>query len=567
MNISYHTNTKRIRIELNIHHNHLISGMPSKRWYKQARCWVVPVLARNCQFILDNFSDKLDETTLKVCQESVARRKAINEPFPSWYEFGTKPMEHQAKALDFIWPLRGAMLDMEMGVGKTKIAIDFSAAKMQAQSAAITMVFCPVPIRRNWVNELATHIAPGFKYETFILDDMSSKANQKRFAKFMESDLPKYIIVGIESLSQGLGKGYTYKYALDAVAGKKYVALVDESHKAKNPDATRSQNIENLAQAAVATVMMTGTMTSKGILDLYMQYKIADPEILGFSDYYSYRNRYAEMGGYENREIVGYNNVEELMDLIRPYTYTATKAQVLDLPPKVYTKRYVTMTAEQQKAYREIDKRGETIVSDLKRQGKPVEVIVDHILSRYVLKQQICSGFMVVADPETGERNMITLVTPDKNPKITELISVMEDNPDKKFIVWARFRKEIADIAEVFTAVGVKFIEFHGGSSEEVRTSGDVMFNNGDYRVFLSSQQVGGTGLTLNSATVTYYYSNSFPYIDRAQSEDRNHRKGQDQSVLYIDAMVEHSVEEDIRAIHEQGRDVTEYIRTEIQKR
>lgn len=64
--------------------------------------------------------------------------------------------------------------------------------------------------------------------------------------------------------------------------------------------------------------------------------------------------------------------------------------------------------------------------------------------------------------------------------------------------------------------------------------------------VFVGNPSAGATGLTLNIAKVSIYYSNNFKLIDRLQSEDRNHRIGQDEEVEYIDLIAEGTVDEKI---------------------
>ena len=65
-------------------------------------------------------------------------------------------------------------------------------------------------------------------------------------------------------------------------------------------------------------------------------------------------------------------------------------------------------------------------------------------------------------------------------------------------------------------------------------------------RVFVGNPSAGSTGLTLTEAKTVIYYSNSFKLIDRLQSEDRAHRIGQVNNVIYIDLIAEDTVDEKI---------------------
>jgi SNF2 family DNA or RNA helicase len=74
-----------------------------------------------------------------------------------------------------------------------------------------------------------------------------------------------------------------------------------------------------------------------------------------------------------------------------------------------------------------------------------------------------------------------------------------------------------------------------------------------EVRFIVSNQTVGGYGQTWTAATYVIYYSNSFSYEDRYQSEDRAHRKGQHNHVTYQD--IEMAVPEDkmiLRAIRKK---------------
>ena len=51
--------------------------------------------------------------------------------------------------------------------------------------------------------------------------------------------------------------------------------------------------------------------------------------------------------------------------------------------------------------------------------------------------------------------------------------------------------------------------------------------NDPTVRFFVANPQTGGRGLTLIKATNVIYFSNDFDLEKRIQSEDRNHRSGQ----------------------------------------
>ena len=67
-------------------------------------------------------------------------------------------------------------------------------------------------------------------------------------------------------------------------------------------------------------------------------------------------------------------------------------------------------------------------------------------------------------------------------------------------------------------------------------------------------------GLTLTAATTVVYYSNSFNYADRVQSEDRAHRIGQKHPVTYVDLFCPGTIDEKIMNSLRMKRDYAQMI-------
>jgi SNF2 family DNA or RNA helicase len=65
-------------------------------------------------------------------------------------------------------------------------------------------------------------------------------------------------------------------------------------------------------------------------------------------------------------------------------------------------------------------------------------------------------------------------------------------------------------------------------------------------RFFVGNPATAGYGLTLTEANLVVYYANSFDLEHRIQSEDRAHRLGQKNPVLYVDLITEKTVDERI---------------------
>jgi SNF2 family DNA or RNA helicase len=83
-------------------------------------------------------------------------------------------------------------------------------------------------------------------------------------------------------------------------------------------------------------------------------------------------------------------------------------------------------------------------------------------------------------------------------------------------------------------------------------------------RFFVVNQATGARGLTLTAATLSVYYSNTFSLEDRMQSEDRNHRIGQENEVLYIDLISNLRVDRLISVALANKQDLHHYVNDDL---
>ena len=92
------------------------------------------------------------------------------------------------------------------------------------------------------------------------------------------------------------------------------------------------------------------------------------------------------------------------------------------------------------------------------------------------------------------------------------------------------------------------------------RTNSIYRFQEGDARIMVANQATAGMGLTLTAATVAIYFSNSFSFEDRVQSEDRCHRTGQTKSVTYIDLLSDLPIDDDIQQALAQKKSMATFV-------
>jgi len=575
IDVIYNAKRNKFYVECPFNLNHVVRALPNRRFMKRTGVWEVPALSRNAEALLkaqQQGQAQFDSECEAAIQGILDKSRVVEKKgFPIQYPFKTQPFSHQLQALNETYGLDASALYMEMGTGKSKVIIDLACAYFFEGRINAVLVFCPVAIRSNWVGEWKVH-APA-EYETMICDP-GTKKKEREIEEFITSKTQKLkvLIVGLESISQRDAKtnkptGKSYRLAEKFVLCHNVFAPIDEAHLIKGHDSNRSRNAKSLGLQAMMRQIATGTPIAQGIMDLYMQFEYLSTDIIGIGDFYSFRNRYAVMGGFENKQIIGYDNVQELMDLIKPWVFQCTKEEALpDLPDKMYVVRKIKLSKDQRTMYNKVKKDRIAELPDLNPDGSNVELVAENILTMNTALQQIVSGFVTYSKDGEKERQVTEIVKWKGNPKIRELVDVLDEHRVKPAIIWAKYRREIADIVE---ALESKFgsgcaVEYHGGVTKEGRDDNEARFKSGKALYMVANQATGGVGVTWNVANLTVYMSNTFKYIDRKQSEDRNHRIGQGDKVLYVDIIAEDTVDEVVVDSIANKQDMADFVKESL---
>ncbi len=544
-------------------------SVPVRKWDRQRKVWFIKPCIPNIRHILKEFEPhEFSDQSYYYCHKQLNDYKKYESatlPFPYHITFRTKPMAHQAKALDLAWAKDEFALFMEMGTGKTWIAIQWLMGHILVNQVQRILVVCPASVQSVWPSEILKHSS--YDVDVFVLES----ATKDRFKEWVLSTQPDPMIV-IASM-EGFSQGKLGLLARQFLAANVPTAMiVDESSGIKNHDSIRSTQIVETGKYADFKMIMTGTSISQGIQDLFMQYRFLNWEIIGQPEYFPFRSRYCEMGGYGNKKIIGYTRTDELMDFIGPYTFVVRKKDVLDLPPKVYEKRYVDKTPEQTRVLAELK---DKMISETKLMGSNYELICETVLERTTRYQQVCGGFFphdiapTVEDIAKCKRRHGVQPLKGGSKKLDAMMADMDLlQPEDKVIIWAIFK---AEQEMIFNAMRDKYgnnaVEWYTtGFTVEQQHSMILRFQEDPAcRIWVSSPRKGGLGLTLTAANYVFYYSNSWSLIDREQSEDRAHRIGQDKSVTYIDYITKGTVEGSVLLALMKKQQVADFVYDQLQ--
>ena len=85
--------------------------------------------------------------------------------------------------------------------------------------------------------------------------------------------------------------------------------IADESQRIKTHDAQQSKAMHQLGDIAKYKLILSGTPVQNNAIDIFSQYRFLDPTVFGMN-YYAFRGRYAIMGGFNQKQIIGYRDLD-----------------------------------------------------------------------------------------------------------------------------------------------------------------------------------------------------------------------------------------------------------------
>ena len=444
------------------------------------------------------------------------------------WPFAEPPLAVQAEALKRCAGRGQYAYFLEMGLGKTRLVLAEAELLYGAGEISNVMVVLPNSLKGTWAAEAET-VKSSFTVVTWP----EAPPENPEHCLFL---------INYEAL---LAKGG--KVAWKFIEHKTMLVL-DESARVKNPKALSTKTVLGLSYARKYIRLLSGLPAPQNVLDYWSQLKILDANV--HRHWVPFRMKYCKMGGYMDRQIVGAvpEHEEELSRIIESVSFRATKREWTDLPEKMYTSRSYELAPGQRAAYGQMLREFVIWLEEGKAVTAPLAV------TQLLKLAQISSGFVI-----DGEGRAVDLVPPKSNPKLDLLEEVLEETSGK-VIVFAVFKHTL----ELAKARWPDAPIIEGSMPTLAITENVRRFNDSDAKLIVCQVTSAKYGLTLLGnpgmpCHTVAYLENSYSLDARAQSEDRCHRHGQKNPVLYVD-LLGTRVERAALAILARKQDLSEAI-------
>ena len=414
------------------------------------------------------------------------------------------------------WGVGGCLPD-DMGLGKT---VQLLALLLHRAELGPQLVVAPTSVVSNWQAE-AQRFAPTLRLHDY------------RSARRLEALGPGDVVLVSYSLLQ-------FDHA--AFAAQPWTSVVlDEAQAVKNAQTKRSQAV--MALDAGFKVVASGTPLENHLGELWNLFRFINPGLFGRKEQFA--SRFAspiESGDASARRA--------LKQMIQPFMLRRLKSQVLDeLPARTDITHMVRLSDAEMHQYEALRQQAVAELEQTRREsgGRGDDSL--KVLAQITRLRRFCCHPSLVLPGSRLESSKLNALA----GIVTELI----DNGHRA-LVFSQFVDHLRIVRAWLDEQGIAYQYLDGSTPVRQRKEAVDAFQGGQGEVFLISLKAGGSGLNLTAADYVIHLDPWWNPAVEDQASDRAHRIGQLRPVTVYRLVAEHTIEEQIVALHAHKRDLAD---------
>jgi hypothetical protein len=449
---------------------------------------------------------------------------------------------HQMAGTTALLEKPAAILGWRPGRGKSRTVTDTTFALHSADRIDAVVVVCPANLRSIWADpdpvlgEFAKWAWP----TPYTIHEYHRKTNLKA----IPAGGLRLVVTNYEFIR----RPERLDPLIDWCRGRRVLLVVDESWAVANPRAQQTKSVWKLRHACQRVVLLNGTLGEPK--EQFAQLSILSKDVFAGMNWWQFRNKFCQLGGFQGKKIVGYTNQDEYAKRTAPYILLDDGGDdFARIAPPVRTTLDATLTPATWKIYQDLRRDFVAWLSEHETATAAQAGV------RAMRLAQVVNGFVGGVEVEGGADEeqlrfnpgpLAPLASPVKEigrEKLDALLGWLNDYgvPDK-LLIFTRFRvdveRTVAALAELYP--GHTVLPLYGSQKDEVRSEAKrLLAPNGDPRpaIVVANAQSGGAGLNLAAASVCVFLANDYSLKTRLQAEGRVDRTGQQAQVRFVDVL------------------------------
>ena len=398
----------------------------------------------------------------------------------------TELRPYQSEAVGVALTEDGFALFPEQRTGKCLISL----AIVDRRKPEVLVIVCPKKAVSTWEEQIEEHLELDWECDIYILTYQEPVKDLK------------------------LRKQW-YRWSLNWVRnGGTLMVIADEAHFIKKPSTAQSTFTRTLGKRATWSLALTGTPFDKGYEQFWAIFDFLNKGEILPSTYGKFKARYCvyeeqEHRGRKHPVLVGYENTDELLEIIHHYSYRVTfneaRKSMGKKPLKIRRRKVrFDLTRKSRHVYKKLEEDLEITI-----EGLDIDVPLPVTLTQKL--QQVCGGFLLHQERIPGQKKRKRTVVPVGTEKLERMMQLLSGFGQEKIVICARFTHEIEAICDTLDEFEWTYKVISGQSEWDHNFDVDVVV----------LQVKSGLGFDLSEANTYVLYSWDHSYITFEQSRFR----------------------------------------------
>ena len=425
--------------------------------------------------------------------------------------------DYQNKGVNFILENKRVFLMLEMGLGKTVTTLTAISDILDGFGANRVLVVAPLRVANSvWHKEIANweHL------QHLKVVRATGTEKQRISALTVSSDIVCINRENVKWLVDYYGKHWPFDFV-----------VIDESSSFKNQSSQRFKALKKIIPATDYMVLLTGTPSPNGLLDLWPQCYLIDKGGSLGKTMTNYKSRFFESDymGYKFTPRQGSD--EKIHELIKPFTLSMKAEDYLELPERIDSVVNVNLPTKAVNDYRDFERE---LLAEI--DGEEIEAVSAAALAGKLL--QWCNGAVYTDE----KRNWAKI----HDEKIKALEEIVECN-DEPMLVAYNFKSDLARIKKAFP------------EAVELDKSTETIdkWNRGEIKMLLAHPASAGHGLNLQKGgSLAVWFGLNWSLELYQQFNARLYRQGQTKPTRIVHIVAKSNDENKAKFLDERVIDV-----------
>ena len=340
------------------------------------------------------------------------------------------------------------------------------------------LIICGVDsLRQNWKSEIEKFSNYGVR----VLGEYVTKTGTIRYrtiperATELKELIPEFFVV----INAATLRHDEVVEAFKKSKNKFGLIAVDEVHRFASSTSQQGDNLLKLKSDY--KVAATGTLLLNSPISCYVPlvWTENDHSILT-----NFKAQYCKFGGFGDKQIIGYKNLETLREEINSCMIRRTLDQVRnDMPLKNITYQIVEMSDQHRKFY-------DAIVDGVKSEADKIKLNTSNLLALTTRLRQATACPSVLTT-----QNIVSSKIERAAEMATDLLETGE-----KVVVFSMFKESVQALATMLANYN-PLICTGDYTEQQIKSSVEAFQNDPNSKLLIGTHQKMGTGFTLNSAS------------------------------------------------------------------